>query len=129
MRILLDTHIWLWMVASPDRLRAAARSDLADRKNELYLSAASSWEIAIKYRLGRLALPEPPEAFVPQRLPRDGVLPLPVDHHHALRVATLPDHHNDPFDRLLIAQALAENLVLYTADELLLRYPAQCILA
>ena len=126
MRILLDTHVWLWMVATPERMNASIRSRLADRANELYLSAASAWEIAIKYRIGRLPLPEPPERFVPPRLLRDAVMPLAVEHAHALRVAGLPDHHRDPFDRLLIAQALCENLVLYTADEKLLRYPAPC---
>jgi PIN domain nuclease of toxin-antitoxin system len=116
------------MIESPQRMRASAREELADRSNELYLSAASCWEIAIKYRLGRLPLPAPPEEFVPRRIVRDGVLSLPVEHHHALRVATLPDHHRDPFDRLLIAQALVENLELYTADEQLLQYPARCVL-
>jgi PIN domain nuclease of toxin-antitoxin system len=128
LRILLDTQVWLWLIESPGRMRASVRRELADRSNELYLSAASCWEIAIKYRLGRLPLPAPPEEFVPPRVVRDEVLPLPVEHHHALRVATLPDHHKDPFDRLLIAQALVENLVLYTADEQLLQYPARCVL-
>lgn len=109
-------------------MRASARRELADRRNELYLSAASCWEMAIKYRLGRLPLPAPPEEFVPPRVVRDEVISLPVEQYHALRVATLPDHHQDPFDRLLIAQALIENLTLYTADEQLLQYPAQCVL-
>lgn len=128
MRILLDTHVWLWMLESPKRMRASARRELVDRGNELYLSAASCWEIAIKYRLGKLPLPAPPEEFVPPRMARDEVLPLPVEPHHALRVGALPDHHRDPFDRLLIAQALVEQLTFYTADEQLLKYPAQSVL-
>lgn len=128
MRILLDTHVWLWLVGSPERIGQTARRELADRRNELYLSAASSWEIAIKVGLGRLELPAPPEEFVPPRLVRDNVLSLPVEHQHALRVANLPLHHKDPFDRLLVAQAMVERLVLYTADEQMLRYPAHCVL-
>ncbi len=128
LRILLDTHVWLWMIESPQRMRGSVRSELADRGNELYLSVASCWEIAIKYRLGRLPLPTSPEEFIPPRLERDGVRPLPIGQYHALRVASLPDHHKDPFDRLLIAQALVDTLVLYTADEQLLRYAAPCVL-
>ncbi|MEW6490569.1 MAG: type II toxin-antitoxin system VapC family toxin [Thermodesulfobacteriota bacterium] len=128
LRILLDTHVWLWMIESPGRMRESVRNELADRENELYLSAASCWEIAIKYRLGRLPLPAPPGEFIPPRMERDGVRSLPVGQYHALRVASLPDHHKDPFDRLLIAQSLIDNLVLYTADEQLLRYAAPCVL-
>lgn len=82
----------------------------------MLLSAASSWEIAIKYALGRLPLPEPPGEYVPDRMRTSGVIPLPVEHSHALGVATLPLHHGDPFDRLLIAQAQAEAIPILTAD-------------
>ncbi len=116
MKILLDTHVWLWMLVSPDRIRHGARTYLEDVDNVLYLSAASSWEIAIKYRLGKLPLPEPPGSFIPSRLLLDGIASLAVQHHHAVSVADLPDHHRDPFDRLLIAQARVENLTLFTAD-------------
>jgi PIN domain nuclease of toxin-antitoxin system len=116
LRLLLDTHVWLWAIAEPHRLSASARNALLDETNELHLSAASAWEIAIKWRLGRLTLPEPPESFVPGRLVRDGIRSLPVEQHHALGVASLPAHHADPFDRLLVAQALAEGLTVVTAD-------------
>jgi PIN domain nuclease of toxin-antitoxin system len=116
MRILLDTHVWLWMVTAPGRLAAGAREELASVDNELLLSAASVWEMAIKYQLGKLPLPEPPETFVPPRLLRDDVRPLPVDLRHAAHVAQLPPHHRDPFDRLLIAQARLEGLVLCSVD-------------
>jgi PIN domain nuclease of toxin-antitoxin system len=121
-RLLLDTHIWLWMVAAPERLRPAVRELLADPATELFLSAASCWELAIKYRLGRLPLPERPLTFVPPRLLRDNVRVLPVDVHHALAVAELPDHHADPFDRLLVVQARAEGLTLVTVDDLVAQY-------
>ena len=122
MRLLLDTHVWLWMLVSPTRLPEAARDQLGDRENELYLSAASTWEIAIKYRLGKLPLPEPPHQFVPPRLSRDGVIALPVEHAHTLAVAELPLHHDDPFDRLLVAQAQLEQMTLVSADAVMARY-------
>ncbi len=127
MKILLDTHVWLWMLVSPDRIRAGARTTLEDIDNALYLSAASSWEIAIKYRLGKLPLPEPPKHFIPARLLRDGIISLAVQHHHAISVADLPDHHRDPFDRLLIAQAIVENMTLFTADRRIRAYEVDAI--
>lgn len=129
MRFLLDTQVWLWTLVSPERLRPAARALLSDATHTLVLSAVSSWEIAIKYRLGKLPLPEPPETFLPPRLIRDGLEPLPVEHAHAVLVASLPDHHRDPFDRLLIAQARHEGLTLVTADRVLLDYDVETVLA
>lgn len=122
MRILLDTHVWLWSLTAPEKLGVEARALLSDQSNTLLLSAASAWEMAIKYALGRLPLPEPPERFVSDRLVRDGVQALPVDLKHALHVATLPDHHRDPFDRLLVAQSQIEDLPLLTPDEQLAAY-------
>jgi PIN domain nuclease of toxin-antitoxin system len=122
MRILLDTHVWLWILADPERLASATRDRLADRANDLYLSAASAWEIALKYQLGKLPLPCPPGEFVPQRLERDGVRSLAVETGHALQVCRLPPLHRDPFDRLLVAQARVEGMRLYTADEQVLAY-------
>lgn len=116
MRFLLDTHCWLLWVAEPERLSESARAQIADGNNTVLLSAASSWEIAIKYALGKLPLPEPPEDFVAKRLDRDAILGVPVEHVHALRVAALPAHHRDPFDRLLIAQAQVEGTPLMTVD-------------
>jgi len=122
MNILLDTHVWLWTLAEPGRLSEATLAILTNRDNALYLSAASAWEIAIKYQLGKLPLPCPPGEFVPQRLARDGVNPLPVELGHALYVARLPPLHRDPFDRLLVAQAQLEGMCLYTADDQILAY-------
>lgn len=121
-RYLLDTHVWLWMQAEPDRLSADARHLLQDTANELFLSAASAWEIAIKHRIGKLALPEAPSSYVPDRLRRSGTTPLPVEHAHALYTGTLPDHHQDPFDRLLIAQAQLLDLPIVTVDPKLTAY-------
>lgn len=116
MKLLLDTHVWLWLQASPDRIEPGTLAQLEDVSNELLLSAASSWEIAIKYAIGRLPLPVPPNDYVESRMARSGTSGLPVQHRHALQVATLPMHHRDPFDRLLVAQAQVENTVLVTAD-------------
>ena len=129
MKILLDTQCWLWMLLSPHRLSASARALVETSDNELYLSAASAWEIAIKHSLGKLRLPEPPERYVPSRLDVTRTLPLPIEHSHALHVATLPPHHRDPFDRLLIAQGQLEDLPILTTDPLFARYDVTTITA
>ena len=126
-RLLLDTHVWFWSITTPHRLGREVLRLLENTKNDLFLSAASSWEIAIKYRLGRLLLPEPPHKFIPPRLIRDGIKSLPVAHHHACHVANLPDLHRDPFDRLLIAQTLIEQLAFITADKKLKGYNVEMI--
>jgi PIN domain nuclease of toxin-antitoxin system len=127
-RYLLDTHVWLWLQTTPERLGDEVGELLADRTNTLLLSAASGWEIAIKYRLGKLPLPEPPGEYVPDRMRRSGVTPLPIEHAHALRVAELPDHHNDPFDRLLVAQAQELAIPIVTADHQLAAYSVNLVL-
>jgi PIN domain nuclease of toxin-antitoxin system len=129
MKILLDTQCWLWMAASHERLSDRARALIEASDNELYLSAASAWEIAIKHSLGKLRLPEPPARYVPSRLDAMRTLALPIEHSHALHVATLPAHHRDPFDRLLIAQAQLEDLPILTADPLFARYDVTTITA
>jgi PIN domain nuclease of toxin-antitoxin system len=126
---LLDTQVWLWMQAAPTKLGVAARTLIEDAGSTLLLSAASSWEIAIKYALGRLAIPEPPERFVPERMRTSGVVALPIEHPHALRVATLEHHHRDPFDRLLVAQSQLEGIPLLTADPIFDRYDVHVIRA
>jgi len=116
MRFLLDTHCWLWWVAAPEKLSSDARGQIADKANTILLSAASSWEIAIKCSIGKLKLPEAPETFVPKRLVRDRISSLAIEHAHALQVAALPHHHRDPVDRLLIAQAQVEAIPIMTVD-------------
>ena len=116
MKVLLDTRCWLWMQASPERFSASAMQLIDDTDNKLFFSAVSSLEIAIKSAIGKLTLPISPEDYVPDRMQSSGVLGLPIEHSHALRVASLPLHHRDPFDRLLIAQAQVEGLTLLSAD-------------
>ena len=116
MRVLLDTHAFLWWITDDARLPASARGIIADRDAEIFWSAASSWEVAIKYGNQRLPLPGPPERFLAEQLARNRVLSLPVTNAHAWRVAELPRHHRDPFDRLLIAQAQIEKLPILSLD-------------
>ena len=127
MRILLDTQVWLWMQAAPGRLNGDARDLLEDTAHDLLLSSASSWEIAIKWSLGKLDLPEPPVEYVPSRLRASGVSAIAIEHSHALRVAALELHHRDPFDRLLIAQAVVEGVPILTADPAFALYPVERI--
>ena len=122
MKYLLDTSIWLWSVGSVENINPVGRELLADGKQEFYLSAASSWEIGIKAASGKLQLPGPPVTYVPKRLADQGIIPLPILHQHALAVYDLPKHHTDPFDRLLIAQALTEEMVVLTSDSVFRRY-------
>jgi len=128
-RVLLDTHVWLWMLAAPERLSKKGRSIVIAAENELVLSAASTWEIAIKFALGTLRLPETPEAYIPRLMARTGVTALPVHVRHALHVATLPKRHRDPFDRLLVAQAQLEDLPILTADPAFRRYDVKTVRA
>jgi PIN domain nuclease of toxin-antitoxin system len=128
-RVLLDTQVWLWMVAAPERLSEPSRALVVSADNELLLSAASAWEIAIKYGLGKLRLPEPPGELIPRLMTRTGITPLPVHHRHALHVTTLPTLHRDPFDRLLIAQAQLERLPILTADKSFARYDVETLRA
>jgi len=128
-RIILDTQCWLWMQADPARLSARSRKLIVEPANELLLSVASIWEIAIKTGLGKLELPAPVDEYVTSRMAEHGVRSLSIEQAHALRVASLPPHHRDPFDRILIAQAQVENLPLLTSDRTLRAYDLKVILA
>jgi len=113
---LLDTHVWLWLQTARARIRPDVLETLQAGETQVLLSAVSSWEIAIKWALGKLPLPEAPATYVPDRMARSGMEGLAIEHVHTLRVAELPRHHGDPFDRLLIAQAQLEGLTIVTAD-------------
>lgn len=127
MTLLLDTQVFLWMQTEPERL-GERLALVEDRRTELLLSAASSWEIAIKHALGRLSLPDPPHRYVPDRVRAIGARAIPIEHPHALAVADLPLLHRDPFDRLLVAQAGALGVAILTSDAMLARYPAKTLL-
>ncbi|MBM4352694.1 MAG: type II toxin-antitoxin system VapC family toxin [Deltaproteobacteria bacterium] len=129
MRVLLDTHAWLWAVSAPERLGRKARRLIEKGETELLLSAASAWEISIKFHLGKLGLPEQPDRFVPTRMQRDGILALPVSVAHGLEVANLPLLHRDPFDRLLVAQCRVEHLPILSADPVFKKYGIEVVAA
>ena len=117
MKILLDTQIFLWSLTEPKRLGKKTRSLLKSKENQLYLSAASSWEISIKASLGKLPLPETPDKYISSRIASLKIVPLDIKHYHTFAVYQLPLHHRDPFDRILIATATVENFYLMSADE------------
>jgi PIN domain nuclease of toxin-antitoxin system len=123
-RLLLDTHAFLWWCADDPRLGAVEREAIRDGQNDVFLSAASVWEMTIKQALGRLEAPEPPSAAVA----RLGMGRLPVQFEHAEATALLPPLHRDPFDRLLVAQARIEGLTLVTRDPLIRSYPGVAFL-
>lgn len=127
MRALLDTHAFLWWTTDDARLSDQAREIFADSRNELFFSAASGWEIAIKAALGKVEVPEDLEKFMAEQLSRNAVQVLPIHLSHALRVYTLPNHHRDPFDRLLVAQSLIEKVPILSADPYISRYPVGTI--
>ena len=116
MKLLLDTHVFLWMSLDAPPLSRQARDLLADTDNVLLLSAASYWEIAIKVSLGKYRLDEPLEDFVNRELEKNSMQILPIEPRHAAQLASLPFHHRDPFDRMLIAQALVERVAVVSRD-------------
>jgi PIN domain nuclease of toxin-antitoxin system len=127
MKYLLDTNVFLWGLSAEHRLNSWAQEILKSSASELYFSAAGSWEIAIKYALGALPLPKPPSEYIPYALRMWAVRALNITHEHALREGELPAHHRDPFDRLLIAQALSEQMTLLTANRVLQEYKVDLI--
>jgi len=127
MRYLLDTHTFLWWNMDDAQLSSLAKELIADGNNEIFLSAASAWEIAIKTARGRLTLPEDPTRYVSNRLSLHGFQALPVQIHHAVQVYKLPLHHADPFDRLLIAQSQIESMSLISADMEIRKYEIEVI--
>jgi len=129
MRVLLDTHVWLWMWGEPERLRNEARTIVEDPATELNVSAVSAWEIAAKHAAGRLRLPSSPEAWLTDPRHRRDMTELPITFEHAIRAGALPNHHRDPFDRMLVAQAQVERLVLLSADRKMAAYEVEAIRA
>ena len=127
MRALLDTHTFLWWNLDAPQLSTEAREFIATGSNEIFLSAASAWEIAIKAAKGRLILPDSPDQYVADRMRLHRFSALPIELSHALEVYRLPAIHQDPFDRLLIAQSQLEGIPLLTADSEIHRYQVEVI--
>lgn len=120
MNLLLDTHVLLWALGDPSRLPPRVAAAIADPRNDVYVSAVVTWELVIKASLGRVDLPF---AELGEVLEETGFTELPVTIAHTLRVRELPNHHRDPFDRLLVAQALAEDMTVVSADAVVRSYP------
>jgi len=116
MKLLLDTHVFLWFIMGSALLSADTRALIEDEKNRKFISVASLWEIAIKSSIGKLSLSAPFDQLIPQQLSLNGFELLQIEISHLAAVTTLPFHHRDPFDRLLIAQALAENMPIVSSD-------------
>jgi PIN domain nuclease of toxin-antitoxin system len=126
-KALLDTHAFLWWISDDPRLSEKAREIIADGRHELFFSAASGWEISIKTGLGRLEVPENLQRFIADQLSRNAIQVLPIYLSHALHTGTLPAHHRDPFDRILVSQAILEEMPLLSADSHLSRYPVEVV--
>ncbi len=125
MKVLLDTHTLLWALTDESKLSERVRELLP--RAETWFSVASLWEILIKAQTGKIALPRPAGPFVISKLQLNGVRLLPVKPGHVLRIESLPNHHRDPFDRMLIAQSVEENLPVVTADRVFALYPVELI--
>jgi PIN domain nuclease of toxin-antitoxin system len=123
MRILVDTHVFLWYISADPQLPVTFRDAIRDPANEVYLSAASVWEAVIKYALGKLPVPEAPAGYLPRQREAHRVASLPVDEGAFAHLANLPPLHRDPFDRILIAQALQHGLTLASVDDAVRAYP------
>ncbi len=127
MKYLLDTNVFLWSNGAPEKLNRQAITALSAGSAEVYLSAASSWEIAIKFALRSLRLPSPPSQFIPHAMRVMALRSLDITHFHSLAAGELPRHHRDPFDRMLIAQARSETMVLLTADTAFKKYEVETV--
>jgi PIN domain nuclease of toxin-antitoxin system len=123
MRILLDTHIFLWFISGDNQLSADVRDAIRDPANEVYLSAISVWEAIVKYQLGKLPLPEQPETYLPNQRDLHQIASLTLDESSVMQLARLPTLHRDPFDRMLICQALQNGLTIATVDSAVRAYP------
>lgn len=127
MRILLDTYVFLWWVMDDPRLLQHTRTIISESRNRIFVSAVSGWEMAIKAKLGKLSLPRNFRAFVVGQLTRNHIDVLPIQMSHALHVYRLPEHHRDPFDRMLVAQSQLENLPIVTGDPQITQYSVKTL--
>lgn len=122
MKTLLDTHALLWLISGDERLSSRAKEVFSDRKNSLYFSAAGFWEICIKLSLGKLYLEPGWLEVIRDEMSTNGIHWLPVEMSHCVELTKLPFHHRDPFDRMLVAQAIVENMQLLSCDSRLSNY-------
>jgi PIN domain nuclease of toxin-antitoxin system len=126
-KVLLDTHVFLWAITEDSRLSRRAREIFVSRSSELFFSVASAWEIQIKVQIKKLPLPKPAMSYLRGHLATNGIQVLPILLDHVARLEELPAYHRDPFDRILVAQSMEEGWPIVSADPLLKKYPAQLI--
>ncbi|MBT4091893.1 MAG: type II toxin-antitoxin system VapC family toxin [Deltaproteobacteria bacterium] len=126
MRILLDTCTFLWIITDSTRLSRRARTLYMEKSNEVYLSAVSTWEITLKFGLGKLNLPVEPTKYIPMQRKQHHISSYGISEEATLYISKLPDIHKDPFDRMLICQAITSDMVLLTPDEFVTKYPVRC---
>ncbi len=126
MRILLDTCTFLWIITDNARLSHRARTLYMEKSNEVYLSVVSTWEITLKFGLGKLNLPVEPKKYIPMQRKKHNILSYSLDEEATLFISKLPDIHKDPFDRMLICQGITSDMVLLTPDEFITQYPVRC---
>ena len=127
MKILLDTHIFLWLISGDKRLRSSTKNVFLDPENRLYFSAASMWEISIKISLGKLVLSDGWQSTIQRELRDNSINWLPIEMKHCLGLVDLPFHHRDPFNRMLISQAKTEQMSILSGDNVLSAYEVQVI--
>lgn len=127
MRLLLDTCTFLWVITDAPDLSNRARGLFSDPGNEVFLSAVTTWEIALKYALGRLPLPQSPQRYIPEQREKHRINSLPLEEEAALYVNRLPEHHKDPFDRMLVCQAIVHGMAILTPDQRITQYPIRSI--
>lgn len=123
MRLLVDTHVFLWYITADPKLPAPFRTAIQDSANEVFLSVASVWEAIIKHQIGKLSLPAPPAEFLPRQRSAHGIASLAIDEGALVPLATLSPLHRDPFDRIIVAQAIAHGLTIATVDPEVMAYP------
>ncbi len=123
MKLLLDTHVFLWFISGDERLPDGMRDSIRNPENDVYVSVVSLWEAIVKHQLGKLPLPQPPNKYLPVQRERHQISSLPLDEASVSQLAKLPPIHRDPFDRMLICQAIEHGLTLVTKDDVIASYP------
>lgn len=125
MRLLLDTHVFLWFISGDERLPVVWQEKIRQLENEVYLSVVSVWEAIVKHKLGKLPLPKPPERYLPAQRERHLIASLPLTESSVVQLTRLPNLHRDPFDRMLVCQAIEHELTIMTVDEAMQGYPVE----
>jgi PIN domain nuclease of toxin-antitoxin system len=129
MKLLLDTHVFLWYITNDSKLPRHAYDAIREKSNDVYLSVVSVWEVLVKHQIGKLALPQPADEYIVDRQMAHRIVSLALDAPSVSRLLALPLHHRDPFDRMLICQALQHELIVVTTDKQIRRYPVQLLSA